>query len=204
MHKQFTYKWAGNFSVLVLFILLLSTECFAEQDKNVGFPTRKLISSEVEWSHYDRIAKLSLQEDRTNGISYIISGGIALAGGLAGANITSDPLERVIYALFQTIGVASVGYGAYKWKVGDEERLLMSALRNTSELSHQQKLAFLNAYHQEKKQIKEQERYIKAITHGLIAALNFYNASQQRQDGVKNTLNFIGGANLLASLSYTF
>lgn len=161
-------------------------------------------SSSVTWAELNA-KSLELQEmDHVNGLSYIISGSIALVGGIAGANVTSDPLERGIYALFQTIGIASIGYGSYKWKIGDEDRLIYSTLRDSKGYTDQQRLAFIKTYQYKKQELEKNERFIKAFTHGLIAALNFYNASQQKQDGVKNTLYFVGGANLLASLSYTF
>jgi hypothetical protein len=142
--------------------------------------------------------------ERLEGISYIISGGIGLLGGLAGTSVTNDPLEKGIYAVFQSIGIASIGYGAYKWQIGDDQRLIVEALQSSKDLSAQDKMLFLNHYKAEKRRLEKQERFIKAITHGLIAALNFYNTSIQKQDGVKNALTFIGTANLLACISYSF
>ncbi|MBC7419855.1 MAG: hypothetical protein H7328_03920 [Bdellovibrio sp.] len=182
-------------------MILISTSVSFAQEKKSNFRNKTI---EMEWTDYDQVAARAAAADRTNGISYIISGGVALVGGIAGANVTSDPLEKGVYALFQTIGIASIGYGAYKWKIGDEDRLLMNSLHDSRDLSDAQKISFLKVYNDQKKELLRQERYIKAITHGLIAALNIYNASQQTQDGVKNTLYFVGGANLLASLSYTF
>lgn len=200
LHKLFICKLAGNFKYLVILILISTSVSFA-QEKKSNFRNKTI---EMEWTDYDQVAARAAAADRTNGISYIISGGVALVGGIAGANVTSDPLEKGVYALFQTIGIASIGYGAYKWKIGDEDRLLMNSLHDSRDLSDAQKISFLKVYNDQKKELLRQERYIKAITHGLIAALNIYNASQQTQDGVKNTLYFVGGANLLASLSYTF
>ncbi len=118
--------------------------------------------------------------------------------------MASDPLEQGIYSLFQSIGIASIGFGAYKWKVGDENRLIITSLKNSQDLSDEQKYKFIMTYNLEKAETDVSDKKIRAITHGLIALLNFYNASQYSHESVKNTLVFIGTANLLASLSYTF
>jgi hypothetical protein len=164
----------------------------------------KFTQSQKSWTEINAIGLKMEQQDKVNGMSYIISGGLALVGGIAGSNVTSDPLEKGVYALFQTIGIASIGYGSYKMYIGNEERLLLRTLRDSNDLNETQKISFLRTYYSKKQELEKNERIIKAITHGLISALNFYNANQQKQEGVKNTLNFIGGANFLASLSYTF
>jgi hypothetical protein len=167
------------------------------QAMEVDFPDKS-------WREYELRQLARMQDDETNGLSYMISGGLALLGGIAGQGATSDPLEQTVYTLFQSIGVASVGYGAYKWKIGDDERKLYLSLRRSTQLSDSQKFLFLKTYYGEKQSLGEQEKVIRAVTHALIAGLNFYNATQQKQEGIKNTLNFIGGANLLASISFAF
>lgn len=86
----------------------------------------------------------------------------------------------------------------------DDERLLFSSLRGLSDLNDSQKTHFLRTYFDEKKEREKKERLIKALSHGLIAALNIYTASLQTQESVKNTLYFVGGVNLLACISFTF
>jgi len=215
-HKLFTYKLAGSFSFLILIISLntfgqslkssvikkRSTQYQSTQSVLPMAPVHEIESP--KWREKINTQTARFKQDRTTGISYIISGGIALAGGLAGANITQDPLEKGIYSIFQTIGIASVGYGAYTWKVGDEDRLLYQTLEGSSGLTESQKNIFIESYMMELQKRQQTENVIKAITHGLIAGLNFYNASNQKQQGVKNTLTFIGVANVLACLTYTF
>jgi hypothetical protein len=133
----------------------------------------------------------------------MISGSIALVGGIVGSGLAEDTAERGIYTVFQTIGVASIGYGAYKWQVGGEERFVYQSLQY-SKLSPEAKSQFLQAYNINRKERERRDHLVRAVTHGLIAALNFYNASQQKDDSLKNTLVFIGGVNLLAAASFTF
>lgn len=192
------FRLVGSCSCIL--ILAISNFSFAQESRDLA-SQGKLGST---WPEQEQAMLREQQNDRSNGISYIVSGSIALVGGIAGSSMTGDPLEKGIYALFETIGVASVGYGAYKWQIGDERRLLMTSLQETQELTQDQKLAILLRYQKDKKILEKKERLLKALTHSLIAALNFYNGSQQTQGGVRNTLYFIGGANVLACLSYTF
>jgi hypothetical protein len=186
-----------NYFFIFLFIIFFQTRVFA-QELNVKPDPLKT------WDQYEAFIQKQTELDRKNGLAYIISGSIALAGGLAGSGVTVDPLEKGIYALFQTIGVASVGYGAYRWQIGSEDRLLFSSLQETASLNDKQKLDVIRSYEIQKKQIEAREKMIRVVVHGLIAGLNLYNGSQQSNESVKNTLFFIGGANLLASISYAF
>ena len=51
---------------------------------------------------------------------------------------------------------------------------------------------------------EKQQRFVRALTHGMIAALNIYGATQQTNDTVKNALYFLGGVNTLAAISFAF
>ena len=144
------------------------------------------------------------KKDQLNGLSYLLSGSLAIIGGFEGQQIASDPLEKAVYTFFQTIGIASIGYGAYTWKVGDEARLLSESLQNARGISDADRGAILSSYEYSKAKKEHSDRIVRAITHGMIAIYNTYNGLQQSQENVKNTLLFIGGVNFLAALSYTF
>ena len=191
------WNWAGDFKIiLTLFlVLILSGRAFASDDE-FKFTTNN-------WDEFSKEVELQKQKDRRNGISYVISGSLALVGGILGNGVAEDTAEKGIYTVFQTIGVASIGYGAYTWQIGGEERSVYQTLQY-SKLTPEQKSQFLRAYNFQRKEKEKRDRYIRAITHGLIAGLNFYNASQQKQDSLKNTLYFVGGVNLLAAVSFTF
>lgn len=212
MPIRYMSSWVGNSSLIVrlaVFVILLMSGPLAMADDDAlssggREPQAEGMSYSQLWSEQEGFLLKTKDQEKLEGVSYIISGSIGLLGGLAGTSVTADPLEKGIYAVFQSIGIASIGYGAFKWQVGDEQRLVLESLRTSGELSPQDKMKFLNHYRREKKALEKKERFIKAVTHGLIAALNFYNLTLQTQDGVKSTLTFIGTANLLACLSYSF
>ncbi len=180
---------------VLLLVVGISGRAFAAEEEFV-FDTNK-------WNEFAHEVEVQKEKDRRNGLSYVISGSLALVGGIWGNSIAEDTAEKGIYTVFQTIGVASVGYGAYTWQIGGEERSVYQTLQY-SKFTPEQKSQFLRAYNYERKDRAKRDRLIRAVTHGLIAGLNFYNASQQKQESLKNTLYFVGGVNLLAAVSFTF
>lgn len=155
------------------------------------------------WESFQKLVETQKEIDRRNGLSHIISGSIALAGGIIGANIAADVAEKGIYTVFQTIGIASVGYGAYNWQIGGEDRWVYQTLQLTN-FTPEQKTQYLRALSLQKRTREKRDRLIRSVTHGLIAALNLYNGSQQENDSLRNTLYFIGGVNMLAGVSFAF
>ena len=189
-------NWAGSFKFLLVTLLTVSISSTALAADEFKFDTAK-------WDTFAHEVEIQREKDRKNGLSYIISGSLALVGGIVGNSIAEDTAEKGIYTVFQTIGVASIGYGAYTWQVGGEERFLYQSLQ-TSKLTPEQKSQFLQSYNFQRKEREKRDHLVRAITHGLIAALNIYNASQQKQDSLKNALYFVGGVNALAAVSFTF
>lgn len=202
IHKLFIYNWAGKFnqlvisSVFLMLVMLPSLPVRAMDDFIVNPET-------VRWDQYSKQMDYQERKDYRDGMSYVISGSIALAGGLVGDTITHDYIEKGIYTIFQTIGIASIGYGAYTWKIGSADRDFYKTV-DSLKLSDDQKTMIIRSYYGQKKLSEKNERFIKAITHGLIASLNFYSASRQRNETVQNSLAFIGGVNLLATIAYSF
>ncbi len=190
--RQYMCNWAGKFKTLLALVILV----FA-----VSSPAAPSYS--LKWEDFSKEVELQKTRDYRNGLSYIISGALALGGGIWGASIAEDGAEKGIYTVFQTIGIASIGYGAYTWKIGSEERSIYQTLNDTR-LSAEQKSQFLKSYASVRQQREKQDRFIRSITHGLIAAINIYNATQQDVDSVKSGLYFIGAVNLLACVSFTF
>lgn len=190
-----------KFFLLLICILCFSDLAFAQDLARV----RPSLSPEASaWNRSYKLFEQQRTRETLEGKSYLISGGIALIGGLVGNSVTGDPFEKAVYAVFQTIGVASIGYGAFKIQVGREEAPIFEALAKSHHLSPEQKYKFLMTYRSELESRAQKENKIKAITHGLISLLNIVSAGQQSTEGVKGALYFLGTANMLAAISYTF
>lgn len=181
-----------------LFFLVILLSCFSIEASDSEFQFEN-----TDWSEFSKEVELQKIYDKRNGISYVISGSLALLGGIWGQGVTNDTAEKGVYMAFQTIGVASVGYGAYTWHVGGEERSLYTTLKNLK-YTEEQKSQFLKQYKLQMKERKKKENLVRAVTHGLLAGINLYNGSQQKQDSLKGALYFVGTVNLLAAASYTF
>jgi hypothetical protein len=196
---------AGKFKQrLALFILcFLSVEAFAA-GPTMQYNLKLRPTPSQEWGTFEKRMRARQELDRIDGLSYLISGSLALVGGLVGQNISADPLEKGVYTIFQTIGVASIGYGIYKWRLGDDERWMYETLETSEGLTPSQKATVMKSYYEQKKDRLRREKIMRAITHGLIAGLNFYGATQQKSENVKNALIFLGGVNTLAVISFTF
>lgn len=188
-------NWAGSFKILLIIsIIIFGKNSHAEDEFKYN---------SLKWEDFSKEVELQKEKDRKNGLSYVISGSLALVGGILGNHVAEDSAEKGVYTVFQTIGVASIGYGAYTWQIGGEERSVYQTLQY-SKLTPEQKTQFLRAYNYQRKEKEKRDRYIRAVTHGLIAVLNFYNASQQEQETLQSTFNFVGGFSLLAAISFTF
>lgn len=195
--KRYMSNWAGRFSLMISFLIFLSVSLSTRAAEN------EFQFTSTKWEDFSHEVELQKEVDRRNGISYLISGSLALVGGILGNRMTDDAAEKGIYTVFQTIGVASIGYGISIWQIGGEERGLYQTLQS-ARLAPEQKTQFLKAYNFQKKERERKDHIIRAVTHGLIAGLNIYNASEQKQEGLRNSLYFIGSVNLLASVSFTF
>jgi hypothetical protein len=147
---------------------------------------------------------LEQQQKERKGMSYIVSGTLELLGGVFAESTTTDPVAKGVYLLFESIGIASIGYGAYTYKVQSDEDLMRESLHASPFLSDKAKVETLRKYFELSKVNSKKEDRIKALTHGLIALLNFYSGSRQKSEPVRNTIFFIGGVNLLACISYSF
>lgn len=182
--------------LMLFFTLVLTINAYALASEKTA------ASNSIKWDQFSKITEDQIKNDYKNGLSYVLSGSMALVGGIVGEKIAVDSLEKGVYTIIQTIGIASIGYGAYTWKIGSNERNLFQILNSTS-LTQEQKSQVIKSYYIQKRITDENERFIKAVTHALIATLNFYSASSQSNSSVKSGLNFIGGVNLLAALSFS-
>lgn len=167
------------------------------------------LDSEIEvqyssWKNFKNSVQQSETLVRFNGESQIITGILALVAGLAGEAQTKRPLEKGVYSLFQSIGIASIGFGAYDLYVGSEEKKFYHLLDLSSSLNDAEKDQILRTYRRIDRVYQKRERQVKMVTFGLVALSQFYNASRVENESVKNSLGFIGAINLIAAISFSF
>ncbi len=172
------YNWVGRFKFF-LAILVISTPSVLLAAKD---PVLFLSNDISTWESYAASMEAQSHKDYEAGLSYVISGSLALAGGLIGESVTSDNLEKATYTIFQTIGIASIGYGAYTWKVGNADRDIYLAL-SRSKLTFEQRAHFLKVYKLQKLQTERKEKNIKAITHALIGFFSVDGGMQSVMNG---------------------
>ena len=153
-------------------------------------------------------------ENQTKGWGYIISGGITLGLSIPAYYLSQDLFARAAYGVTETLGVASIGYGAYLVLVSNNytqfKRILDGAgglaspslslpSLSAAERDHLARL-FLN----ENAVRAKESRKIRVITHALTAGLSFLNGFTSSQSELRIGFFFLGGINTLVALSFGF
>lgn len=102
--------------LLLIFMMMFFavTSAWAEESEDLGY------GGPVQWESFKRYMKDRQEEDHIRGVSYMISGTVAVLGGVAGYYNSEDSFSRGIYAIAQSVGVAAIGYGANKYWNGNE------------------------------------------------------------------------------------
>lgn len=183
-------------------IIFAEEENIVFTDEDLGLVTKK--EAVIKYEEYKKKVIKLRKLNQIEGNSFIISGALSLLGGTVGGSVSKDQTEQLAYSAFQSIGVAAIGYGLYKKRIGTEREHVFRFIDESKYLSTLEKYALLKKYYESKKKREKQERLIKALTHGLVGVLNIYSSTQQDNDRLKTTLYFVGGVNLLASVSYAF
>lgn len=162
---------------------------------------------DIQYSNWKNFKNTVQQEDTLwyfRGKSQIITGILALVAGLAGDAQTERPLERGVYALFQSIGIASIGFGTYDLYVGSEDRRLYHLLESATGLSEAQRDELLKTHYRIDRIYQKREKQVKFVTFALLSLSQFYNANRVETESVKNSLRFLGAINLIAAVSFSF
>lgn len=157
----------------------------------------------ADWSKFDQFMIDRQKEDEITGLSYLLSGALATIGGNIGYYSSSDSFSRGAYALTQSVGIVAIGYGASIYWNGNEFDSFYRAVRDSS-LTPLQKTEILQKFLSNEKSQRERTRWIRMGTHALLAAVNFYSASQEKDKDVKSIFQFLGGVNALLAFTYAF
>lgn len=156
------------------------------------------------WRQFETLSKQQIEKDRIEGISYLIAGSLTTIGGLVGSYQVSDPAEKLTYTVFQNIGIASLGFGFSRWKVGNESRRFFETVNRTKGLTTRQRSELLRQFKFQRGQQLIEERRMRLIVHSALAVVNVAAALRESNQTVKNGLLFIGGINSFAAVSFAW
>lgn len=179
----------------MIFLFILITSTAHADDIDYDGPSN--------WESFHQFMIERAKQDEITGLSYMISGGLAAVGGNIGYYSSTDTFSRGAYALTQSAGIFAIGYGASIYWNGNEFDSFYRAVRDSS-LSPLQKTEVLQKFLENERAQKDREDMIRMGTFILLSAMNFYSATQEDDNDVKNVFNFLGGVNLLLAFSYAF
>lgn len=155
------------------------------------------------WGQFDDFMKEGERRDKEIGWSYILSGVLVAAGGTLGAQATEDVGSKMVFGLSASLGVGAAGYGIIKLYNGSESKNFYETLKESS-LSLAQKDELVRRYLMKEREKDQIMRTTRIVTHLVAAGLNFYAASQEKDQNAKNFLQLFAGVNCALALAYTF
>ncbi len=183
--------------LFVLFIIFLATSQTWAMERELSY------EGDPQWNEFRHYVLEQQKEDQTNGVAYMISGTVAAIGGAVGYYQSEEIFSRTIFAITSNLGLAAIGLGATYYWTGNEVDSFFYAIDGSS-LNLQQRNEVLQRYLSKERQEKEHRRWIRVATHALLAAANFYSASQENSNEVRSVFYFLGAANTVLALSYSF
>lgn len=162
-----------------------------------------LYDGPATWAEFEVDMRKREHADEVVGLSYMVSGGIAMIGGIIGVQSSPDPYSRGFFAISETLGIAALGYGASIYWNGNEYSSFYRAVRDSS-LPPAQKTELLRKFLENERAEYQRAEWIRIATYSLLAAVNFYAASQEPNPDVRRLLQFLGGVNLVLAFSCTW
>jgi hypothetical protein len=187
-----------NARILFLILALIFTA-----QNSFALSSGTYYEGQAQWDEFKKFTIAQQEQDEETGMSYMISGAVATVGGAYGFSASEEVFSRSIFAITSSLGIAAIGLGANYYFTGNEVTSFYYAVEHTS-LSAAQKNELLRNYLERERKARETRRWIQVATHALIAAVNFYGASQTHDDGAKSVFYFLGGVNTLMAVTYSF
>lgn len=182
---------------LCLLILIFATPSLwaREGDSSYGGP--------AQWTEFREYVVQQQEENERVGLGYMISGAVAAVGGGVGYYQSEEVFSRTIFAITSNVGLMAIGWGATQYWTSSELDTFFYAIEGSS-LSAAEKNEVLQRYLYKERKENERRRWIRVATHALIAVANLYSASQEQNSEVRSVFYFLGGANTLLAISYSF
>lgn len=157
-----------------------------------------------DWLRFKADVEERTREERVEGIAYMVSGGLVLIGSAIGYENSRDPIAKTVYSISQSLSIGAIGFGSHLYSVGGADRDFLNIIENSTSLSLAQKNEILRSYRARKEHNEKSQKWIRVATHGLIAAVNLYNAGRETDEGLRTALYFVGGVNAIAAISISF
>lgn len=155
------------------------------------------------WTNFETYMREREHADRIEGLSYMIGGSIATLGGVAGYYSATDVLSRGVFAVSQTLGVVSIGYGASIYWNGNDYSSFYRAVRDSS-LTPAQKTEVLKNFLENEREARVRSEWIGFGTQLLLATVNFYSASKEKDRDLRNLFQLMGALNIGIAFAYVF
>ncbi|UXR66151.1 hypothetical protein EZJ49_07795 [Bdellovibrio bacteriovorus] len=181
---------------LVMIALLFSSSAGA-------FKREAAFAGAANWTEFRQYVLHQQQEDERTGIAYMISGAIAAAGGTIAYQQSEEIFSRTIFAITSNLGLAAIGLGATYYWTGNELDSFYYAIEGSS-LSLAERNEVLQRFLYKQQEEKRKAKWIRVATHALLAAANIYGATQEENKEISSVFYFLGGANALLAVTYTF
>lgn len=183
--------------LFILFIFFLASSSSWAFEREISY------EGAAQWNEFRDYVLHQQKEDERTGMAYMISGTVAAIGGSIGYYHSEEVFSRTIFAISSNIGLAAIGLGATYYWTGNEVDSFFYAVDGSS-LSLQQRNELLQRYLAKERQEKEHRKWIRFVTHALIAAANIYSGTQEQSSEVRSVFYFLGAANAVMAISYSF
>lgn len=158
-------------------------------------------ASAMSYANFAEQVKVESELKKTDGLSYMLSGGVALIGGGYGWSHGEKSVEKGFYSLAQSLGILAIGYGAEAYFLRGDDELFLQVL-SSGDLTQVQKDRMVESYLMEKRQREEDVQWIRKTTFGLAGLLNMIYASQAKDSTLQNFLYVTAGVQLAWAFSF--
>lgn len=182
--------------LVMMMILLLSNPSWALRRETT-------YSGVANWTEFRQYVLHQQQEDERAGVAYMISGTVAAIGGTIAYQQSEEIFSRTIFAITSNLGLAAIGLGATYYWTGNELDSFYYAIEGSS-LSLAERNEVLQRFLFKQQEEKRKAKWIRVATHALLAAANIYGATQEENKEISSVFYFLGGANALLAVTYTF
>jgi hypothetical protein len=180
------FRQALGLQILILLFIGFGPQSYAMAESFNEFSVRAKSESDIK---------------SNDGLSYMLSGGLALVGGGYGFSQSEKPVEKGFYSIAQSLGLLAIGYGAEAYFLKHDDEIFIQVL-NSADLTREQKDRMVESYLKEKRDREEDMKWIRRTTFGLAGALNIIYAGQTKDSTLRGFLYLTAGLQLVWAFTF--